>query len=61
MAARCPVCENYFKSGDLIHLDDFNSMRHRECYEHEPKYIKDTGTYHEIIEKYSFFRDLIKH
>lgn len=58
MALRCPECKLEVKDDDMVVLDETNTINHRNCYKYPVKYIKDIGTYREIIHKYLSFREL---
>lgn len=60
MPLRCPECKLEVRDDDMIVLDEMNTINHKNCYKYAVKYIKDMGTYQEIINKYPFFRELCK-
>lgn len=45
----------------MLVLDEFNTLKHRGCYELDPKYIKDVDTFKNIKEKYDFLREAFTH
>ncbi|QOR65794.1 hypothetical protein IM538_18590 [Cytobacillus suaedae] len=58
---RCPVCREYVRSNDLVFLDQFNGIRHQTCEQPEQlMHLKDTdkGTFIELVDKYSFFKEV---
>jgi len=56
---RCPRCNRYYLNKDRVFLDEMNTVIHQRCYTLDTLTIKDRGTYRGIIEKYSFFYDLV--
>lgn len=55
----CPKCHEYYKEDDACMLDLNHSVLHAECYAGNHMEIIDRGTYREILEKYSFFEELL--
>lgn len=56
----CGICHVELEYDDLIVMDKGNCLRHKDCYNIEPdftnpEYIKDTDTYKNLMEKYSFY------
>ena len=56
---RCPKCNRYYLNKDLVFLDELNTVIHQRCFTSFFFPIKDRGTYRNVIEKYSFFDDLV--
>ncbi|MEY2195758.1 hypothetical protein AB7942_23945 [Neobacillus sp. BF23-41] len=49
----CMVCKKPFKRNDMVHTDTmFTQIQHVKCFIYNPEFIKDTGTYEEIVNKY---------
>jgi hypothetical protein len=57
----CGRCQIPLKDDDLLVLDEFNTLKHRGCYELGPDYIKDVDTFKNIKEKYDFLREAFTH
>ncbi|MGM0903043.1 MAG: hypothetical protein ACQEXB_18340 [Bacillota bacterium] len=48
----CAVCEQPFWEEDLVHTDTmFDGIQHAECFSWKTEYIKEMGTYGEIVSK----------
>jgi hypothetical protein len=53
----CTVCEKPFKRLDKVLTDTMcTQIFHQECFIYYPKYIKDYGTYEEIVNKYPEYK-----
>ncbi|WP_144549666.1 hypothetical protein [Bacillus sp. X1(2014)] len=49
----CMVCYKPFKSTDKVYTDTmFAQIQHAKCFIYKPEFIKDKGTYEEIVNKY---------
>lgn len=49
----CMVCYEPFKRTDKIYTDTmFTQIQHAKCFIYSPEFIKDKGTYEEIVKKY---------
>lgn len=49
----CMVCRKPFKRNDKVHTDTmFTQIQHAKCFIYKPEFIKDTGSYEEIVNKY---------
>lgn len=57
MKIRCSACGEWFKEQDLVYLDQLNGLKHKYCYSGHIDFIKDAGTYKEMLEKYVFFQE----
>lgn len=45
------VCHKPFKKNDLVLTDKmFNQIQHEDCFIYNVEFIKDVGTYEEIVE-----------
>lgn len=57
---RCPVCREFVKMDDKVIMDEVNTIVHVKCYyvSTHPLSIKDQGTFHKMILKYDYFKDL---
>lgn len=57
MQPHCEVCEKPFKRKDIVHTDTmFTQIQHVKCFIYKPEFIKDTGTYEEIVNKYPTYK-----
>jgi hypothetical protein len=53
----CVGCHKPFKRTDLVHTDTFGTqIQHIKCFMFKPEFIKDTGTYEEIVNKYPNYK-----
>ncbi|PGY11128.1 hypothetical protein [Bacillus sp. AFS031507] len=53
----CMVCNEPFKRKDLVYTDTmFTQIQHVKCFIYKPEFIKDTGTYEEIVNKYPHYK-----
>lgn len=53
----CEVCLKPFKRNDKVHTDTLsNQIFHVKCFYFKPEFIKDTGTYEEIVNKYPRYK-----
>lgn len=53
----CMVCNKPFKRTDRVHTDTiFTQIQHTTCFIYKPEFIKDTGTYEEIVNKYPNYK-----
>jgi hypothetical protein len=53
----CVVCLRPFKRTDLVHTDTFGTqIQHANCFMYKPEFIKDSGTYEEIVNKYPSYK-----
>lgn len=57
MRIRCGECKELLKKEDNVVLNEMNCLTHETCYRFVPSFIKDTGTYASMIEKYWFFQE----
>lgn len=49
----CMVCRKPFKRNDQVYTDTMaTQIQHVKCFIYKPEFIKDTGTYEEIVNKY---------
>ncbi len=49
----CMVCAKPFKRNDLVYKDIiFTQIQHAKCFCYKPEFIKDNGTYEDIVRKY---------
>ena len=50
MAIRCGTCKIEFKSNDVVVLDDFAIIRHKQCYDYQNHWdlIDSIGKYEDI-------------
>lgn len=49
----CMVCRKPFKREDKVYTDTmFTQILHVKCFIYKREFIKDTGTYQEIVEKH---------
>lgn len=53
----CPICQNLLKKNDSIVMTELYTLMHRNCTNIEYLLFKDTGTFEEILNKYSIFVD----
>ena len=51
----CPACKELIEATSIIIIDSVNTLTHKECYLGEIDFIKDTGRYSEIAEKFPYF------
>jgi len=61
MKIRCPECKNYFNNKEQLYLDTLNTLRHKSCYSYSLEYIKDSGTFGELKNKYFFLNEHFEH
>ncbi|WP_163970402.1 hypothetical protein [Oceanobacillus halotolerans] len=54
---RCANCGQIIAYSDAVCLDVLNSITHKKCYDLRFA-LKDTGTFQDIVNKYSFFKEL---
>lgn len=53
----CNVCGKPFKRTDKVYTDTmFTQIQHAKCFMYRPEFIKDRGTYEEIVNKYPDYR-----
>ncbi|MCQ6282271.1 hypothetical protein [Bacillus sp. EB600] len=53
----CEVCGKPFKRNDMVNTDTlFTQIKHSKCFNFKPEFIKDTGTYEEIVNKYPKYK-----
>jgi hypothetical protein len=53
----CVVCLRPFKRTDLVQTDTFGTqIQHVNCFIYKPEFIKDSGTYEEIVNKYPNYK-----
>lgn len=53
----CVVCRKPFKRTDWVHTDTmFTQIQHSNCFIYKPEFIKDTGTYEVIVNKYPNYK-----
>ncbi|MEH7504060.1 hypothetical protein V7152_18930 [Neobacillus drentensis] len=49
----CMVFHKPFKRTDIVYTDTmFTQTQHGNCFIYKPEFIKDNGTYEEIVNKY---------
>ncbi|WP_059173211.1 hypothetical protein [Bacillus sp. FJAT-27445] len=49
----CMVCAKPFKRNDLVYTDTmFTQIQHAGCFCYKQEFIKDKGTYEDIVGKY---------
>jgi hypothetical protein len=54
----CMVCEEPFRKNDIVHTDTmFTQIQHAKCFIYKDQFIKDTGTYEEIVNKYPRYKE----
>lgn len=62
MRVRCCNCKETVRLKERVFIDELNTIVHQKCY---PSSVflskKDSGTFREIIERYSFFEELRPH
>jgi len=53
----CMACRKPFKRNDKVYTDTmFTQILHVKCFIYKREFIKDTGTYQEIVEKYPLYQ-----
>jgi hypothetical protein len=53
----CVVCKKPFKRTDLVHTDTmFSQIQHAKCFIYKGEFIKDSGSYEEIVSKYPDYK-----
>ncbi|MFC4799459.1 hypothetical protein ACFPA1_08815 [Neobacillus sp. GCM10023253] len=53
----CVVCSKPFKRNDMVHTDTmFTQIQHVKCFIYKPEFIKDTGNYEQIVNKYPNYK-----
>ncbi|MDZ5470408.1 hypothetical protein SM124_01480 [Bacillus sp. 31A1R] len=58
MKHHCSICLKQLKKDQQVYMDDFYAIKHPECFEWNPEYILDKGTFQEIVIKYpKYFKD----
>ena len=54
----CMVCRKPFKRNDQVYTDTLaTQIQHTKCFIYKPEFIKDTGTYEEIVNKYPNYKN----
>jgi hypothetical protein len=53
----CCRCRQELESDDVVILDWYNTLFHRDCYFDKHALIKDSDTYQNIQNKYWFFQE----
>jgi uncharacterized pyridoxamine 5'-phosphate oxidase family protein len=54
----CMVCHKPFKRNDQVYTDTmFTQIQHVKCFIYIPEFIKDTGTYEEIVNIYPNYKE----
>ena len=51
----CPKCKELIEATSIIIIDGVNTLTHKECYLGEIDFIKDSGRYSDIAEKFPYF------
>jgi hypothetical protein len=55
----CPVCGRYYRDKEIVLVDEMNTVIHPKCFDTESAFfIKDSGSYREIVDRYAFFSEL---
>lgn len=57
MTCLCGECKELLKKEDQVILNEMNCLAHKTCYRFAASFIKDSGTYSDMIEKYWFFQE----
>lgn len=53
----CMVCLEPFKKDDQVFTDNlFTQIQHASCFIYRKEFIKDAGTYEEIVNKYPDYK-----
>lgn len=53
----CMVCKKPFKRDDKVYTDTlFTQIQHVKCFIYKPEFIKDTGTYEEIVNNHPQYK-----
>lgn len=53
----CSVCMKPFRKGESVKTDTMQGqIMHAECFIWKDEFIKDVGTYEEIVNKYPVFK-----
>lgn len=53
----CMVCYKPFKRTDKVYTDTmYTQIQHAKCFIYKPEFIKDKGTYEEIVNKYPNYK-----
>jgi uncharacterized pyridoxamine 5'-phosphate oxidase family protein len=53
----CMVCRKPFKRNDQVYTDTMaTQIQHAKCFIYKAEFIKDTGTYEEIVNKYPDYK-----
>ena len=53
----CEFCRKPFKRNDLVYTDTmYTQIQHAKCFIYKPEFIKDKGTYEEIVNKYPEYK-----
>lgn len=53
----CATCGEAFWAEDLVHTDTmFEQIQHVECFSFKTQYIKETGTFEEIVNKHQMYK-----
>lgn len=53
----CMICTKHLKRDDSVYTNTlYTQIQHVECFIYKPEYIKDTGTYEEIVNKYPRYK-----
>ncbi|AST92993.1 hypothetical protein BC6307_17860 [Sutcliffiella cohnii] len=56
MEIHCGECTVELKHEDLVIMNQAHTLTHSHCYKQHGSYIKDTGTYEHIKNKYWFYK-----
>jgi hypothetical protein len=56
----CGVCMKEMKKGQFVILDRTNAIQHAKCSRWKEDFIKDKGTYEEIVYKYPHYFEGLK-
>ncbi|MBT2710550.1 hypothetical protein J7I91_21640 [Pseudomonas sp. ISL-84] len=52
----CGPCGEPLWKSDRVHTDTmFEQIQHVDCFTFQPKYIKDTGTFGEIVSRHPIY------
>jgi hypothetical protein len=53
----CIVCSKPFKRTDKVYTDTMSiQIQHTKCFIYKPEFIKDKGTFEEIVNKYPQYK-----
>jgi hypothetical protein len=56
----CGVCTRKMRKGQIVILDRTNAIQHAKCSIWKADFIKDKGTYEEIVNKYPHYFEGLK-